>query len=85
MIIGLILILTGFWLSRLSNRIELQRRKDLYSRWDLERKMMGEALKHIDESRKRSVESLELMAEKIRWIEDRKESVLQDFKRMLYN
>ena len=85
MIIGLLLILTGFWLSRLSNRIETKRRKEIFLRWDLERKMMEGALMHIDESRKRSVESLELMADRIGRLEDSKESVLRDFKRMLYN
>lgn len=85
MIIGLLLILAGFCLSRLSNQIETQRRKELFSRWDLERKMMEEALMQIDSLRKRSIGTLEIIAEKIRRVEDRKESVLRDFKRMLYN
>lgn len=66
MIIGLLLIFAGIWLASLSNQIETQRRKEIFLRWNLERKMMDEAMMHIDALSKQSVGTLKIMADRIR-------------------
>ena len=71
-------------MTRWANQFEAQRRQDMFDQWALTRKITDDALRQIDASRKANVQILQDMADRIGYIEDRKESVLRDFKEMLY-
>ena len=78
------MIIAGIWMTRWANRFESQRRTDLLSQWALQRKITDDALRTIDAHRKANVQILQAMSDRIGYIEDKKESVLRDFKEMLY-
>ena len=78
------MIITGIWMTRWSKRFEAQRRQDLLDQWAIQRKITDDVLRTIDAHRKANVQILQAMSDRIRYIEDKKESVLKDFKEMLY-
>ena len=84
MIAGILKIIIGIWMTRWGNRFEAQWREEMFAQWELRRKITDDALRQIDASRKANVQILQDMADRIGYIEDRKESVLRDFKEMLY-
>ena len=84
MIIAILMIIAGIWMMRWAKRFEAQQRQDLLDQWALQRKITDDALRTIDAHRKQNVQILQMMSDRIGYIEDKKESVLVDFKRMLY-
>ena len=78
------MIIAGIWMTRWSKRFEAQRRTDLLDQWALQKKITDDALRVIDAHRKKNVQILQAMVDRIVYIEDKKESVLRDFKEMLY-
>ena len=88
MFIGILLIIGGIWLTRNGNQILNQQKRDWIASLENERNMIDNALIQIDIQRRHSVEGLEVMSDRISRNEqserDREESVLRDFKRMLY-
>ena len=77
------MIITGIWMTRWAKRFEAQRRIDLLDQWALQRKITDDALWTINAHRKKNVQILQAMSNRIKYIEDKKESVLEDIKRML--
>ena len=71
-------------MTRWANRFEAQRRTDLLDQWAIQRKITDDALRTIDAHRKTNVQILQAMSDRIGYIEDKKESVLKDFKEMLH-
>lgn len=84
MIISILMIITGIWLTQWTKRFEARRRQDIFDQWALTRKITDAALRGIDVQRQENIQILQAMSDKIGFIEDRKESVLEDFKEMLY-
>ena len=84
MILPILMIIAGIWMTRWAKRFEAQRRTDLLDQWAIQRKITDEALRTIDAHKKQNVQILQMMSDRIGYIEDKKESVLVDFKRMLY-
>ena len=78
------MIIAGIWLTRWANRFEARRRTDLLDQWALQRKITDDALRTVDAFKRDRVRILQAMSDRIRYIEDKKESVLDDFKEMLY-
>jgi len=78
------MIIVGIWMTRWAKRYEAQRRTDLLDQWAIQRKITDDALRVIDAHRKQNVQILQAMSDRIVYIEDKKESVLEDFKEMLY-
>jgi len=83
MYIGILLIIAGIWMTRWANRFEAQRRQEMYDQWALQRKITDDALLVIDAQRRKNVQILQAMSDRIGYIEDKKESVLEDFREML--
>ena len=71
-------------MTRWAKKFEAQRRIELLDQWALQRKMTDDALRAIDAHRKQNVQILQAMSDRIGYIENKKESVLDDFKEMLY-
>jgi len=84
LILAILMIIAGIWMMRWAKRFEAQRRIELLDQWALQRKITDDALRTIDAHRKQDVQLLQLMSDRIGYIEDKKESVLEDFKEMLY-
>ena len=84
MILPILMIIAGIWMTRWAKRFEAQRRTDLLDQWAMQRKITDEALRAIDAHKKQNVQILQMMSDRIRYIEDKKESVLEDIKEMLY-
>ena len=84
MILPILLIIAGIWMTRWAKRFEAQRRTDLLDQWAIQRKITDDALRTIDAHRKTNVQILQMMSDRIGYIEDKKESVLEDYKEMLY-
>lgn len=87
MFIGIIMIIAGVWLTRIANRILIQRRKEWFAHLEFERKIIDNALNQIDTQNRDIDKRLELLSDRISRNEesgrDREEIVLRDFKRML--
>ena len=83
MIISILMIIVGVWLSRWAKRFEAQRRQEIFDQWALQKKITDDALRTIDSHRKENVQILQAMSDRINYVEERKESVLNDFKEML--
>lgn len=84
MLITLLMIIAGIWMTRWANNFETLRRKDQLDQWKMKRKITDDALRIIDAHRKENIQILQVMSDRINQVEDPKESVLNDFKRMLY-
>ena len=84
MILAILLIIAGIWMMRWAKRFEAQQRQDLFDQGALTRKITDDALRTVDAHRKKNVQLLQAMSDRIGYIEDKKESVLEDFKEMLY-
>ena len=84
MILPILLIIVGIWMTRWAKRFEAQRRQDLLDQWAIQRKITDDAMRTIDASRRKNLQILQMMSDRIGYIEDKKESVLEDFKEMLY-
>ena len=69
---------------RWAKRYEVQRRQDLLDQWAIQRKITDDALRTIDAHRKENIQILQAMSDRIGYIDRKKESVLEDFKEMLY-
>ena len=57
----------------------------MFDQWALTRKITDDALRQIDASRKANVQILQDMSDRIGYVDRKKESVLEDFKQMLYS
>ena len=84
MILPILMIIAGILMMRWAKRFEVQRRTDLLDQWAIQRKITDDALRTIDAHRKTNVQILQAMSDRIGYIEDKKESVLKDFKEMLH-
>ena len=84
MLIALLMIFAGIWMTRWANQFEAQRRKELFDHWKIQKKITNDALKQLAAYKKDSNQVLQAMSDRINQVEDPKESVLNDFKRMLY-
>ena len=78
------MIIAGIWMMRWAKRFEAQRRVNLLDQWALQRKITDNALRTIDAHRKKNVQILQMMSDRIGYIDRKKESVLEDYKEMLY-
>ena len=78
------MIIAGIWMTRWAKRFEAQQRQDLLDQWALQRKITDDALLSIDAFKKDRVQILQAMSDRIGYIENKKDSVLEDFKEMLY-
>ena len=78
------MIIAGIWLTRCANRFEARRRQEMFDQWEIRRKITDDALRSIDAHRKENVQILQAMSDRIGYIENKKDSVLEDFKEMLY-
>ena len=78
------MIVIGIWIMFWANRFEAQRRKDLFNQWAFQRKITDNAIRDIDVHRKENVQILQAILDRVNYVEERKESVLKDFKDMLY-
>lgn len=78
------MIIVGIWMTRWAKRFEARRRQDMFDQWAIQRKITDDALRTIDDQRKKNVQRLQAMVGRFDYIEERKESVLTDFKEMLY-
>ena len=85
MVIGILMIIIGIWMTRWAKRFEAQRRKEMFAHWEIQRKITDDALQTIDAHRKENVQILQAISNRMAYDEDRKESVLRDYKRMLDN
>ena len=54
------------------------------SEWALQRKITDDAFRTIDAFKKDCIQTSQAMSDRIGYIEGKKESVLRDFKEMLY-
>ena len=70
-------------MTRWAKQFEAQRRIDPLDQWALTRKITDDALRTVDAFKKDRVQILQAMSDRIGYIEDKKESVLEDFKGML--
>ena len=84
MILPILMIIAGIWMMRWAKRFEAQRRVNLLDQWALQRKITDNALRTIDAHRKKNVQILQMMSDRIGYIDRKKESVLEDYKEMLY-
>ena len=84
MILPILMIIAVIWMMQWAKRFEAQRRVNLLDRWALQRKVTDDALRTIDAHRKQNVQILQAMSDRIGYIDRKKESVLEDFKDMLY-
>ena len=84
MIIPILMIIAGIWMMRWAKRFEARQRQEMFDQWAIQRKITDDALRTIDAHRKTNVQILQAMSDRIGYIEDKKESVLKDFKEMLY-
>ena len=78
------MIIAGIWLFRMTKQIADQQRRELFTNWENQNKMISNALHQIDTQKRQSIETLRQMSDRINLMEDRKENVLKDFIRMLY-
>ena len=85
MLIVILMIVTGIWMTRWANRFEAQRRKELFDQWEIKRKITNDALRRLEKYKKDRLQLLQAMSDRIEYVEYKKESVLKDFKSMLYN
>ena len=84
MILAILMIIAGIWLTRWANRFEAQRKQEMFDQWEIRRGITDDALRTLDAHRKENVQILQAMSDRIGYIEYKKESVLEDFKEMLY-
>ena len=85
MLIAILIIVTGFWMTRWANRFEARRRREMFTQWGIEREISDNVLRTINALKEDRVRLLEVMSDRIRQEEVRKESILRDFKHMLYS
>ena len=78
------MIIVGIWMTHWAKRFEAQRRTDLLDQWALTKKIADDALRTIDANKMKNVQILQAMSDRIGYIEDKKESILKDFREMLY-
>ena len=78
------MIIAGIWMTRWANRFEAHRRQEMSDQWEMQRIITDDALRTIDAHRKENVQILQAIVGRINYGEDKKESVLEDFKEMLY-
>ena len=85
MILAVLMIIAGIWMVRLANRFEARRRREMFTQWGIEREISDNVLRTINALKEDRVRLLEVMSDRIRQEEVRKESILRDFKHMLYS
>lgn len=83
MVIAILMIIVGIWMMRWVKQFEAQRRKELFDQLEFRRKMTDNVLRRINAFRSDRIQVLQFMSNRISQVENKKESILRDFKEML--
>ena len=72
MIIAILTIILGIWMTRWAKQFEAQRRKEVFDRWEFKKKMTDNTLIHLDALKRDRVQILQVMSDRISYVEDKK-------------